>query len=300
MLNLYLLNIYDRCWKTFKIKPMETIKAIPLITEIWKIDGGVAFGVVPKSLWSSLYPADENNLITLVNRCLLLEFPEKLILINTGFGQKRDEKYYQYKYIQERHPLKELIQQAGYHPHEVTDVIFTHLHDDHCGGAVININDKLTLLFPHATHWVSQSQLLNFFYPNPREKASYFIDNILPLFQQNKLKVIRKQDPDVTGLPFLIADGHTFGQLLPYFQWKNQTYLYTSDFIPSLAHVSPVWCASVDINPLKAIEEKQEFLSKSLEKNILLFFEHDTQNTAARLIQTEKGIKGEKIIFPES
>ncbi|MCX7696701.1 MAG: MBL fold metallo-hydrolase [Bacteroidales bacterium] len=279
---------------------MNIIKAIPLIPEIWKIDGGVAFGVVPKNLWASLYPSDEHNLITLVNRCLLLELADQLILINTGFGQKRDDKYYQYKFILERHNLKELIQQAGYHVNDITDVIFTHLHDDHCGGATEKLNDKLRLIFPQANHWVSQEQLYHFFHANPRERASFFEDNILPILKLGKLKVVHAQDSTVAGLPYLLTHGHTRGQLLPYFTWKNQTYLYASDFIPSISHIQPVWCASVDTQPLVAIEEKKFFLQKALEKNIFLFFEHDSMNESAKILLTEKGFKGEKFLFPKS
>jgi len=269
--------------------PMKIKKAFPLITEKWKIDGGVAFGIVPKTLWSKFYEADEQNLIPMVNRCLLLETNDRLILINTGFGNKRDEKYYQYKYFTDRYHLRDLLCHLGYKVTDVTDVIFTHLHDDHCGGAVEKVEEELHPVFPKAKYWVSQRQLYHFFFSNTREKATFFEDNLLPLLKKEMLRVIHPYDKEVAGFTFMITDGHTPGQLLPIFTWNEKTYLYASDFIPSIAHIQPVWCAAADLNPLLAMQEKETFLLKALTTNTLLFFEHDALHECCSISKNEKG-----------
>jgi len=271
---------------------MKIQKVISLVPEKWKIDGGVAFGIVPKSLWGKWYPSDEQNLIPMVNRCLLLETDKRLILINTGFGNKRDQKYYQFKYFTERISLVELLLSHGYNPSDITDVIFTHLHDDHCGGAVEKINNAYYPIFPNARHWVTQKQLDHFFWAKTREKATFFEDNILPLLQKKILFVVRHNDNNVADLKFILSDGHTPGQLLPLFTWNNSSYLYASDFIPSLAHISPTWCAAVDLFPLIAMQEKEKFLQQAFQKNIHLFFEHDAFHQTCQIIKNEKGFTG--------
>ncbi len=276
------------------------MKLVPIITESWKIDAGVAYGVIPRTIWSRFYTADENNLIPIVNRCLIVDTGSRLVLIETGFGNKRDAKYYQYKYITERTTLAESIQKAGYQPSAVTDVIFTHLHDDHCGGAINHTNSReVEIVCPNAVHWVSKKQWDSAMNPNKREAASYFSDNVMPLYEQGLMRFIEIEEEIIPGISVLLRDGHTAGQILPIIQTPKRKWLYASDFIPSITHISPIWVASVDIMPILALEEKETFLHKAVEENIGIIFEHDFYNEAASIAKNIKGFEGipEKIKF---
>lgn len=270
------------------------MRFIPIITEAWKIDGGVAFGVIPRSLWSKLYATpDENNLIPMVNRCLLVETSDRLILIDTGFGNKRDEKYYQFKYIIERNPIKQAIIKAGYEPTEVTDVIFTHLHDDHCGGAVTRKPDgSPEIVFPNARHWVSSTQWESAMHPNKREAAAYFADNVSPLAEAGLLKFVDVEGELFTGINVMLRNGHTAGQMLPIIENGSETLVYAADFIPSIAHVAPVWIASVDVLPIVALQEKEIFLRQAADHHWQLFFEHDAANERCSIAENVKGFVG--------
>lgn len=275
------------------------MKIIPFITETWRIDAGVAFGVIPRSIWSRFYNVGDDNLMPITNRCLLIENADRLVLIETGFGNKRDSKYYQYKYIVEQTSLAESIRNAGYEPDSVTDVIFTHLHDDHCGGAVIrNQSGDPEIVCRNAKHWVSSKQWESAMKPNKREAASYFADNIQPLFQAGLIQLVEQEEEIIPGISVLLRDGHTAGQLLPLIHTPARKWLYTADFIPSISHISPVWVASVDIMPILALEEKEAFLNTAVEENIGLIFEHDYYNEAASIVQNIKGFEGipEKLI----
>ncbi|HBG70125.1 MAG: hypothetical protein A2W93_10330 [Bacteroidetes bacterium GWF2_43_63] len=269
------------------------MKIIQIITEAWKIDAGVAFGVIPRSIWSRFYDVGEDNLIPLTNRCLLVETSNRLVLIETGFGNKRDEKYYQYKYISERTSLAHAIQNAGYKTDSVTDVIFTHLHDDHCGGAVIRAQSgESEIVCPNAKHWVSKKQWESAMNPNKREAAAYFAENILPLHENELMCFVEKEEEIIPGISVLLRDGHTAGQMLPLLHTPSRKWLYASDFIPSISHISPVWVASVDVMPILALEEKEIFLQKAIEENIGLIFEHDYCNEAATVVKSIKGFEG--------
>jgi glyoxylase-like metal-dependent hydrolase (beta-lactamase superfamily II) len=267
------------------------MKLTPLITEVWHMDGGVAFGVVPKSIWSKYHVTDTDNLISIVNRLLLVESGERLILVDTGFGHKRDDKYYQYKYITRRVPLSEAIEKAGYQPTQVTDVILTHLHDDHAGGAVTLENEKAELVCPEATHWISQQQWEWALNPNPREVASYFTDNLLPIRESGKLKLVHGPGMLWPGVEVLMVHGHTGGQMVPLFHTDQGIVAFMADFIPSRTHLPISYLASVDIQPLLALQEKTQYLSRALAENHLLVFEHDQDTEACFLEQGERGVK---------
>lgn len=270
------------------------MKLIPIITEHWKIDGGVAFGVIPRSLWDRFIEADENNLIPMVNRCLLVQTNNKLVLIETGFGNKRDSRYYQFKYITEQTSLEKAIRNAGFEPEEITDVIFTHLHDDHCGGAVNRIADgSHSIVCRNAQHWVSKTQWESAVRPNKREAAAYFADNVAALHEAGLMRFVEKEEVIFPGISVLIRNGHTAGQLLPLLDDGKHKWLYSSDFIPSLNHIAPVWIASVDIEPILALKEKDDFLIWAEQNNIGLIFEHDYHHTACRIIKNLKGFEGE-------
>ncbi len=279
--------------KLFSVDYFCSMKLIPVITETWKIDAGVAFGVIPQSIWSRFYKADEHNLIPMVNRCLLVDTGSRLVLIETGFGHKRDAKYYQYKYISERTTLADGIRKAGYEPSAVTDVIFTHLHDDHCGGAVNRSDGGVAeVVCPNATHWVSKKQWESAMNPNKREAAAYFSDNVLPLYEQGLMRFVEAEEEIIPGISVLLRHGHTAGQMLLLIHTPGRKWLYTADFIPSLTHIAPVWVASVDIMPILALEEKESFLYKAVEENTGLIFEHDYFNEAASVVQNIKGFEG--------
>jgi len=264
-----------------------------IIPEHWHMDGGVAFGVVPKGIWNKLYPSDENNNLYIVNRLMLVETDDRLILVNTGFGNKRNDKYYSFKYISKRTPLLQCIAEAGYSADDVTDVIFTHLHDDHCGGTTAihpEKGDSVPVL-NNARYWISEKQWNWALNPNPREAASYFPDNLLPLLHSDKLTLLQPENQPFLndGIELHHFDGHTGGQMIPILSYKNRTIVFTSDLIPSAAHIPLPYIASVDINPIEALKEKEAFLKKAVDFNYILIFEHDAFTESCIVVKTEKG-----------
>ncbi len=268
------------------------MKIYSLITEEWHMDGGVAFGVVPRSIWGAQYPEKHDNLVPIVNRLLLAKTDDRLILVDAGFGNKRDEKYYQYKYITQRTGVEELVKSCGYSPVQVTDVIFTHLHDDHCGGAVNRTGDTYYPVFPNATHWLSAKQYQWATHPNARESASYFPDNIGILLEKDLIRLVEEPGEIIPGVEVLFTDGHTGGQMIPLFHTPEGIVAFLADFIPSKVHIPVSYLASVDIQPLKALEEKTAYLQKAHKEGHLLFFQHDFYNEMCRLTETPKGVRG--------
>lgn len=267
-------------------------KISTVITEYWHMDGGVAFGVVPKSIWSKLYPVDENNNLQIVNRLMLIETDHRLILVNSGFGSKRTEKYYQYKYITSQINLRDCIEHAGYHPDAITDLIFTHLHDDHCGGATyISQLNQPELVLKNAEYWISEKQWNWALNPNSRETASYFPDNLIPLEKSGKLKLLKENEQPFMDeeIELRYFDGHTSGQMIPVMKYSGKFVVYISDFIPSSFHIPLPYIASVDIAPLTTLSEKEAFLEEAFQNDYIFVFEHDAMHEACRVIKTEKG-----------
>jgi glyoxylase-like metal-dependent hydrolase (beta-lactamase superfamily II) len=281
-------------------KMAEEMKVIPLITEYWRMDGGVAFGVVPKSIWGKHHEPDDMNLLPVVNRLLLVHTGSHLVLVDAGFGNKRDEKYYRYKYIYERLPLADAIRSAGFSPEEVTDVILTHLHDDHVGGVVSKDGDKLTLVCPNARHHISRKQLYWATHPNSRESASYFSDNIDPIIAAGKLNEVTEPSFILPGVEVILVDGHTGGQMVPLFYTHKGVVAFMADFIPTRTHIPVPYLASVDIQPLIALDEKRSYLERAFGENHILVFEHDAQTEACRLAEGEKGVvAGEPFVLSD-
>lgn len=271
-------------------------KLTPIYPENFKMDGGACFGVVPKSVWQKTVPCDENNLIELSSRCLLVETNGHLVLIDTGMGNKQSEKYYSFFNRFNIVGLESALMNQGYHPNQITDVIFTHLHADHVGGAVIrNSNGDLTPLFPNATYHCSKAQWEWALDPNPREKASYFPENLLPLQQHAQLNLIEKESSLMPGIEIRFFNGHTRGQIIPIIEYKNRKVVYTADFIPSVMNIPLAYVPSFDIEPLTSMKEKESFLNEALQNNYILFFEHDYYNECCTLTNSEKGIKPDKI-----
>ncbi len=240
------------------------------------IDGGAAFGVVPKKVWQKRYPCDAENYCTLHMRCLLIDTGNKRILIDTGTGDKQLKylKYYGFKGVVN---FENELKKSGYTCSDITDVIFTHLHFDHCGGATKYNADRsqVELVFPNATHWVSATQWENFLNPNVREGDSYFPENTMPIFEAGKLRLVTENQSICPEVQVAIYNGHTVGQLVSYIHFGERTLVYVGDVIPLVANVSLSWISSYDVFPLIAMEEKKTLLDEAAAKNQILFFEHD-------------------------
>ena len=269
------------------------MKLTTINTGLFKLDGGAMFGVVPKSIWNKLNPSDSNNMCTWAMRCLLIEEGDKLILIDTGIGSKQDKKFFDFFDLHGDDTLEKSILNAGYSPDEITDVVLTHLHFDHCGGAV-NYNSDKTKTYPafkNATYWSNEGHWLWATEPNPREKASFLKENILPIKESGQLKFVEQGKSPFQNIDFILVDGHTDKQMLPVVKYSDRTIVYVADLIPSAAHLPIAYVMGYDTRPLLAMDEKTNFLREALEKNYTLFFEHDPLNECCSLVQTEKGIR---------
>jgi len=263
-------------------------------TGFFKLDGGAMFGVVPKSLWNKLNPADENNMCTWAMRCLLIESKNRLILIDTGIGTKQSEKFFSHFYLHGEDNLLQSIEKKGFKAEQITDVFLTHLHFDHVGGAVfINDNNNFELTFPNATHWVSEIQWQNAIKPNAREKASFLIENLQPIKDSGKLKFLPSVSP-FDELSYIQVDGHTLGMMLPVINFNNQKIIYLADLIPSTAHISLPYVMSYDMQPILTLQEKENIFHYIEENNCILFFEHDPTIESTTIVLTEKGFKIKK------
>lgn len=263
-----------------------------IYTEDFKLDGGAWFGVVPKSVWSKLYPPDENNYIDICNRLLLIETGDRKILIDSGIGNKQDEKYRSYFFIRGNN-LTKALSDKGFKPEDITDVILTHLHFDHVGGCLIYNDDhsKMLPFFPNATFYCSKSQYDWASNPNPREKAAYHNENFVPLFEQGKLQFIMKEGFFSEGISIMLMNGHTQGQAIPVIDYKGRKIIFMADFIASLPNIPVPYVPSYDVQPLCSLKEKTEFLDRAVKENYVLFFEHDAHHECCTVHQTEKGIR---------
>jgi glyoxylase-like metal-dependent hydrolase (beta-lactamase superfamily II) len=263
-------------------------------TGLFKLDGGAMFGVVPKAIWSKINPANENNLCPLAMRCLLVHDDDRLILIDTGIGNKLSEKALPYYHLHGNDTLEKSLASHGFKPEDITDVFLTHLHLDHVGGAVIKDGEKLLPAFKNATYWTNEKHwqwaTVN---PNDREKASFLKENLLPLQESGRLKFIEIKD----GVRFSshikvhFVSGHTQAMMLPLLQYKDRQLLYVADLIPTTGHLPIPYVAAYDIFPLIAMEEKKTYLQKALNEDWILYFEHDAVNECCTLQQTDKGIR---------
>lgn len=264
----------------------------------FKLDGGAMFGVVPKTIWQKLVPADEHNLCNWKMRCLLIEENNKLILIDTGMGDKQPEKWQSYYYKNGDASLISSIRQQGYHENQVTDVILSHLHFDHCGGAVSwnSTKDNYQLTFPNAHYWTHTEHWNWAMNPNPREKATFLGENLNPIFESGNLKFIDKANNYFgSNFEFLFANGHTEKMIMPLITKGEQKIIFAADTIPSFAHIHVPYCMSYDVRPLVTMEEKADLENKIVKENIILMFDHDIENEAAILEKTDRGFKPVKM-----
>ena len=259
-------------------------------TGFFKLDGGAMFGVVPKSLWSRYQQPDENNLCTWAMRCLLIEKDEKRILIDTGLGNKQNEKFFSHYHPHGNTSLLGSLKAKGFSPEDITDVVLTHLHFDHCGGAVSKDADgNLYTTFPNATYWSYKEHWNWAINPNAREKASFLKENILPIQEAGQLEFVNEYTKIIPELSFALANGHTEGMLIPHIQFGEETIVFMADLLPSPTHIPLAWVMGYDVRPLVTVREKETFLQEAVEKNYLLFYEHDAQTEASRVVATDRG-----------
>jgi len=260
-----------------------------------KLDGGAMFGVVPKVIWNKIYPSDENNLCNWAMRCLLVETENSKVLIDTGMGNKQSDKFYSHYYPNGDAKLNSSLKENGFEPKDITDVILTHLHFDHVGGAVkYNEKNELVPTFPNAIYHVAKShwELAN--NPNRREKASFLTENYSALEKYNQLNLIEKEEEIIPNIEVKIFDGHTVGQIIPYVKYNDTKIIFGADLFPSTAHIPMPYIMSYDTQPLLTLKDKKRFFDDAMKNNYTIFFEHDLYNECCNLIETEKGIKVNK------
>ncbi len=260
-------------------------------TGFFKLDGGAMYGVVPKSIWQRLNPADERNLCNWAMRCLLIEAAGRLVLVDTGLGNKQDEKFFSHYQPHGDATLQSSVRQAGYDLADVTDVLLTHLHFDHVGGAVERIGEALLPVFPKATYWSHPAHWDWALNPNPREKASFLKENILPIQESGQLRFFGDDFLGLPGLGLVYVDGHTEKMALPKLTVGNKTLLYCADLIPSVGHVPLPYVMSYDVRPLLTMDEKARLLAQAAAEGWILVFEHDPVNEAAIVEQTDRGVR---------
>ncbi len=266
-------------------------------TGLFKLDGGAMHGVVPKSMWQKVNPADENNMCTWAMRCLLIEDGKRLILVDTGMGNKQDEKFFSHFIPHGEDTLQKSIEKLNYSMDDITDVFLTHLHFDHCGGAIRKEQDIYTTSCSNAIYWSTQKHWQSAINPNVREKASFLKENILPIQESGQLQFIEERENTLftNSIEVKFVQGHTESMMLPLLHYKNNKILFCADLIPSHGHISIPWVMGYDMRPLDTLNEKTKLLQEAVENNWILFFEHDKSIETCTLQQTEKGIRSQQI-----
>lgn len=273
------------------------MKLYTIETGLFKLDGGAMFGVVPKTMWSKLNPPDENNLCTWAMRCLLIEEGNRLILIDTGIGDKQDAKFFGHYDLHGDDTLDKSLAKHGFGKDDITDVVLTHLHFDHCGGA-INWNsskDGFVPAFKNATYWSNKEHWDWAVNPNPREKASFLKENILPIQESGQLKFLNDGDILIPGVSVFCTSGHTESMMHPLIDYKGHKIAYMADLMPSPYHMPLPFVMSYDIRPLQAMEDKKSFLETAINNKYTLFFEHDKSIECCSIMQTEKGVRPDQM-----
>ncbi|KEQ28518.1 MBL fold metallo-hydrolase [Pedobacter antarcticus] len=262
-------------------------------TGLFKLDGGAMFGVVPKSIWQRTNPADQNNMCTWAMRCLLVEEGNRLILIDTGIGQKQDAKFLSHFYLHGDDTLDKSLAKLGFNRDDITDVFLTHLHFDHCGGAVELVGDKLRPVFKNAVYWSNEKHWEWAVHPNAREKASFLKENIMPIQESGQLKYVDQQEGVIFSENFKVrfAFGHTDSMMIPHLNYKGTNIIYAADLLPSTGHIPLPYVMAYDMFPMQTLIEKQAFLEEVVKENHIIFLEHDPVNECCTLQQTEKGIR---------
>lgn len=282
------------------------MKLYTINTGYFKLDGGAMFGVVPKTMWNKINPADENNMCSWALRCLLIEDGNRLILVDNGNGDKQDLRFFSHYYLSGTESFESSLGKYGFEPNDITDVFLTHLHFDHCGGSIKKEGDKLVPTFKNAKYWSNKKHWDWAVNPNAREKASFLKENILPIQDSGKLHFIdvnEMKDGKLGETEFSenikvrFVSGHTEAMMLPQVNYNGKTLVFMADLLPSTGHIPIPYVMAYDMNPLLTMEEKKSFLKEAVEGNYTLFFEHDPENECCNLQQTEKGIRA-KEVFP--
>ncbi|HPE83066.1 MAG TPA: MBL fold metallo-hydrolase [Aequorivita sp.] len=264
----------------------------------FKLDGGAMFGVVPKTLWSKTNPADQNNMIDIAARCLLIENGNRLTLIDTGMGNKQSEKFFGYYYRWGDFNMDDSLKKYGFHRNDITDVFMTHLHFDHCGGSVQWNKDRTGYepAFKNATYWSNKDHWQWATKPNRREQASFLKENIMPMQECGQLKFVAKPNTDFSeanelDFGILFVDGHTDKQMIPHINYKGKTLVFMADLLPTAGHLPLPFVMGYDTRPLLTLPEKEKFLNKAAENNFYLFLEHDAHNPIITVQNTDKGVR---------
>ena len=270
----------------------------PIEAGNFKLDGGAMFGVVPKTIWNKTNPADENNLIDIAARCMLIENGNRLILIDTGMGNKQSEKFYSYYSLWGNFSLEKSLAKYGFHKDDITDVFMTHLHFDHCGGSIDWNKDKTGYepSFKNATFWTNEKHWEWATKPNAREKASFLKENILPMQESGQLKFIKSPDKDfeytdMLGFSIFYVDGHTEKMMIPFVEYQDKTIVFCADLLPTAGHIPLPYVMGYDTRPLLTLPEKEKFLKWAAEKNYYLWLEHDAHHQLITVENTERGVR---------
>ncbi len=274
------------------------MKLYPINAGNFKLDGGAMFGVVPKSLWSRTNPADSNNMIDITARCLLIEDEDRLILIDTGMGNKQSEKFFGYYFLWGNDTIDNSLKKYGFHRDDITDVFMTHLHFDHCGGSIQWNKDRTGYesSFKNALFWSNEDHWQWAINPNKRERASFLKENLLPMEESGRLKFVTVPGTDTLlngelGFDIFFANGHTDKQMIPLIQYNNKTIAFMADLVPTVGHLPVPFVMGYDTRPLLTLGEKEKFLNTAADKNYYLFLEHDAHNEIITVQHTEKGVR---------
>ena len=282
------------------------MKLYPIESGNFKLDGGAMFGVVPKTIWNKTNPADANNLIDIAARCLLIEDGNRLILIDTGMGNKQSDKFFGYYSLWGTHSLDGSLVKHGFHRDDITDVFMTHLHFDHCGGSVQWNSDKTGYepAFKNAKYWSNENHWEWATKPNAREKASFLAENILPMQESGQLNFIKRPESDFLsqselGFGIFFADGHTEKQMIPQIQYQDKTIVFCADLLATAGHIPLPYVMGYDTRPLLTMPEKAKFLNAAADHNHYLFLEHDAHNQIITVEHTEKGVRLKEVFSCE-
>ena len=284
LLIFVLILLKRKCTKNLPMLITKIMKIHKIEAGTFQCDGGAIFGVVPKRVWQKRYPCDDDNFCRMAMRCLLIDTGEKRILIDTGTGDKQLDylKYYKFEGVIQFEPE---LNKLGYQCADITDVVLTHLHFDHCGGCTYYTagQSEINLTFPNATHWVGEAQWKNFMNPNIREGDSYFKENMLPVQLAGKVQLISENQWLCPEVELRIFNGHTLGQLVSYIHLSDKTLVYVGDVIPVAAALPVSWISAYDTYPITAMEEKKRLLDEAVVKGQILFFEHDAYTECCRV-----------------
>lgn len=269
------------------------MRIYPIETGNFKLDGGAMFGVVPKSLWQRTNPADANNMIEMSMRCMLIEDGNRLTLVDTGMGDKQSEKFFGYYFLYGDDTLDRSLARYGFHRDDITDVFLTHLHFDHCGGAIQWNKDQTGYepAFKNAKFWSNERHWNWAVKPNRREKASFLTENILPMEESGQLNFVHRNTRDQIGFDVIFVDGHTEKQMLPKIEYQGKTIVFMADLLPTVGHIPLPYVMGYDTRPLLTLNEKKAFLNEAADREYYLFLEHDAYNEICTVEHTEKGVR---------